>query len=105
MWWVASTVFWIMACFTWLRVGISIGKNRARSAQAMRGPICGCGHHISYHLHPDSVAARHRNGSYACEDCHCTQYVGPPPSGGDVILGMSQQDQLQLLGLVDNTGE
>lgn len=38
-----------------------------------RGPICGCGHHASFHVR--AVGACHGNGGY----CRCQIYTGPTP--------------------------
>jgi len=36
-------------------------------------PICGCGHHLSFH--------NPRTGGCAEQECRCQQYVGPEPLG------------------------
>jgi hypothetical protein len=36
-------------------------------------PICGCGHHLSFHSPHTSACA--------VDDCRCQQYVGPEPLG------------------------
>jgi hypothetical protein len=48
-------------------------RNAALMAPPEPQPICGCGHHLSFH--------NPRTGACAEEDCRCQQYVGPEPLG------------------------
>ena len=48
-------------------------RNAALQAPSGPQPVCGCGHHLSFH--------NPRTSACAADDCRCQQYVGPEPLG------------------------
>ena len=61
-----------------LLAGIVIGRvlpGRRRKKAATGGPVCGCGHHHSYH---DPETGR-CNATRFGDPCKCLSYTGPEP--------------------------
>jgi hypothetical protein len=98
-----STTMWVTAALlagmvlgaVSLGAGIAFGMYRedrrrsllaARHAELNPGPICGCGHHVSFHAAEDKGGCQHVEvvrGEYHNDttehSCGCVKYVGPEP--------------------------
>ena len=61
-------------------VGVLTGRflpSRRRTPKPKRsGPICGCGHHLSYH---DDYQGCHHPVGIIRDPCPCRKYSGPDP--------------------------
>ncbi len=47
-------------------------------------PVCGCGHHLSFHSPQTSTCA--------FDECRCQQYVGPEPLGHVIAMPLVDPD-------------
>jgi hypothetical protein len=95
MWVTAAVLVGMVLGALSLGAGIALGMYRenqrrsllaARHAELNPGPICGCGHHVSFHAEESKGGCQHieiRTSGYHEEvtqvPCGCVKYVGPEP--------------------------
>jgi hypothetical protein len=64
-------------------VGYLAGRSHRKHAQPRRyedpKPICGCGHHMSYHNNDGCHWQLWDEYEERTETCACKQYIGPTP--------------------------
>jgi hypothetical protein len=72
------------------RLDILEAKTKLRSAvtagPAEPQPVCGCGHHLSFH--------NPKTQTCASDGCRCQQYIGPEPLGHIIALPLVDPDTM-----------
>jgi len=74
----AQLVFWVLltAAVSYTTAKIT---TRERGSRKYPAPVCGCGHHLSFHGEGDDKGRRCNYDGPSYRQCGCQRYYGPEP--------------------------